>query len=193
MSTHTRRVVIGVATIAVLAALARFNYLRFLGESATYPACVAAMEAVAVGQPWSEAEARIVDAVANGAQRWEPWADVPAHPTPDVVAHPTADVLALLTAPATDRLEVRSVQVTCVRYDPDLASSDDDAGGIVPAVRMWWQMTEHGAFNYTRFEIDGAEDRVSAVTARDCNMWPIDIVECREHGAPPGKWGAGRG
>lgn len=160
MSQRVRPLVIAVALAAALALLARTGFARWLGESPRYPACVEAMEQVAAGQPWVEAERHIAAAVAAGGEHDARWPVAREARGPGVV--------------------------TCRRYEPDLNNEGLALladGSVLQSVRMWARCAANGAFNLTRFELvrEPASDSVASVAAHDCCGALVDTMDCREH------------
>lgn len=172
LAVSKRGLVVVTAVIAALLLARPYAYKRWIGESPTYPLCVAAMDAVIAGQSRIEAESRIAEAVTAGAGRWEPGPDVLAR-------HPQSRI------PVEPSRTSGYVEVTCRRYDPDEGVADlERRGRIIGSLRLWAQMHWNGGFNATRYELMVADDRVRTVQAFDCASAPIDTMDCREHEAP---------
>lgn len=172
MKVGTRGLVVGTSIIAALLIARPYAYKRWIGESPTYPLCVAAMDRVTVGQTRAEAESWIAEAVVADAGRWEPG--------PDVLARSPQSRI-----PVEPWRTPGYVEVTCRRYDPDMAASGQS--GILAGLKLWAQMRWNGGFNVTRYELVVADDGVGTVQAFDCAAAPIDTQNCRGHGVLAGR------
>jgi hypothetical protein len=154
-------------TLVAAVLITRLGWQRWLGEAPGFRACVAALDAIRVGRPWTEAETHLSTAVAHGGSR------------------EVTDPLSHETAPDMFPLGPTTVFGSCDRYPDDswMAVWIEDMPFRAPYRGGQWHEppADPSAFTYTEFQIRSQDGKVEALQAEDCKLLDRHYAHCLPH------------